>query len=139
MGNAVGPFLAIFEFYKDGELTSDTDGGPIYVVIGAGIFLVIGLSLLGYRVIRTVGSKIAKMTFVAGFSAQFATALIVIVCTSFGFPVSTSHTMVGSVVGMGAYLSWRDVDKRVAGRILNWVGCNNFYWTSWNFGYLLST
>lgn len=62
--------------------------------------IAIGLFILGYKVMETVGKKVIKLDFPKGFSAQFATAFAVILGTVLGMPLSTTHCMVGSLIGL---------------------------------------
>jgi phosphate/sulfate permease len=74
---------------------------PVWILALGGVGIVVGLATWGYRVIETVGKKITHITPSRGFSAQFATATTVLVCSKMGLPISTSHTLVGSVIGVG--------------------------------------
>ena len=69
-----------------------------YLLGSAGI--AIGLFCLGYKVMETVGKKVIKLDFPKGFSAQFATAFAVILGTVLGMPLSTTHCMVGALLGL---------------------------------------
>jgi phosphate/sulfate permease len=62
---------------------------------------VIGLLIWGMRVMETVGKKITEITPSRGFSAEFAAATVVLACSKMGLPISTTHTLVGSVIGVG--------------------------------------
>ena len=70
------------------------------LLLGA-VGIVTGLAILGKNVIKTVGEKITKLTPSLGFSANMATATTVVAATYLGFPISTTHTLVGGVIGVG--------------------------------------
>ena len=72
----------------------------VRVALG-GIGIVIGLSTYGYKVIETIGKKITAITPTRGFAAEFSTATTVLIFSKLGLPISTTHTMVGSVIGIG--------------------------------------
>lgn len=111
VANAVGPLAGIYNMTKKGVQASMEV--PLWILgVGAG-GIVIGLATFGYRVIRTVGEKITELTPTRGFSAEFACATTVLVCSLLGLPVSTTHTIVGSVVGVGLARGISSVDKRV--------------------------
>ena len=57
--------------------------------------------MYGYKIIKTVGNKITALTPIRGFSAQFSTAFVVVASSAFGLPISTTHTLVGAVIGVG--------------------------------------
>ncbi|UCF89060.1 MAG: inorganic phosphate transporter [bacterium] len=100
VANAIGPFAAIVAVIKSGDLVMKVPV-PMWILGLGGIGIVVGLGTWGYRVIETIGKKITSITPSRGFSAEFATATTVLVCSKLGLPVSTSHTLVGSVIGVG--------------------------------------
>jgi len=100
VANAIGPFAAIVSVFKNGDLAMNVPV-PIWVLALGGTGIVVGLGTWGYKVIETIGGKITSITPSRGFSAAFATATTVLFCSKLGLPVSTSHTLVGSVIGVG--------------------------------------
>jgi PiT family inorganic phosphate transporter len=66
-----------------------------------GFGMVIGMATWGFKVVETIGSKITELTPTRGFSAEFATASVVLLNSYISLPISTTHTLVGSVIGAG--------------------------------------
>ena len=101
VANAIGPLAAVYQasYQLIGqEYSQDT---PIWILLLGAVGIVIGLATLGYRVMQTIGEKIVKLTPSKGFSAQLAAALTVIIASQLNMPVSTTHTLVGAVIGIG--------------------------------------
>ncbi len=86
---------------------------PFWVLVLGGLGIVAGLGVLGKRVITTVGEKIIELQPSAGFSAELATATTVLVASRLGLPVSTSHALVGGVVGVGIVRSLLEGKKHL--------------------------
>ncbi len=118
VANAIGPFAAIVSVFKTGSIEMKV-GVPIWILGLGGLGIVIGLSTWGYKVIETIGKKITTMTPSRGFSAEFATATTVLICSKMGLPVSTSHTLVGSVIGVGMAKGVAALNLRVIRSIVN--------------------
>lgn len=101
VANAIGPLAAIVSVVSsDGIIQTSSTLNSWVLLLGA-IGIVIGLAILGKNVIKTVGEKITKLTPSLGFSANMATATTVVAATYLGFPISTTHTLVGGVIGVG--------------------------------------
>jgi PiT family inorganic phosphate transporter len=83
-----------------------------------GIGIVIGLATWGYRVMETVGKKITELTPSRGFAAELGAATTIVLASRLGIPVSTTHVLVGSVLGVGLARGIGVIDLRVVGRIL---------------------
>ena len=102
VANAVGPLAAVVSLYRNGYATISTQVAvPFWVLVAGGFGIVIGLATFGYRVIATIGKQITEMTPTRGFSAEFGAATTVLVASSLGLPISTTHTLVGGVIGVG--------------------------------------
>jgi len=105
VANSIGPLAAVVAMF-DGTTWG---GGPIEMEVGVptwvlalgGLGIVIGLATYGYRVIQTIGSKITDITPSRGFAAEFGAATTIMVGTKAGIPLSTTHTVVGAVIGVG--------------------------------------
>ena len=87
---------------------------------GGGI--VIGLATFGVRVIATVGKKITQLTPSRGFAAELAAATTIVIASGTGIPISTTHTLVGAVLGVGLARGIEAIDLRVVGKVfVSWV------------------
>jgi PiT family inorganic phosphate transporter len=87
-----------------------------------GLGIIIGLATWGYRVMETIGTKITELTPSRGFAAELAAATTIVLASRMGIPVSTTHILVGSVLGVGLARGIGALDLRVVGSILiSWV------------------
>lgn len=100
VANAVGPLAAVASILETGTVEMKVQM-PMWILTMGGTCIVIGLLIWGMRVMETVGKKITEITPSRGFSAEFAAATVVLVCSKMGLPISTTHTLVGSVIGVG--------------------------------------
>ena len=100
VANAIGPLAAIVSIIKTHSVVMKVSV-PIWILAFGGGGIVLGLALFGMNVIKTVGGKITEITPSRGFSAEFATATTVLVFSRLGVPISTTHTLVGAVIGVG--------------------------------------
>lgn len=117
VANAVGPLSAALNVL--GITTQDI---PIWVLVMGGFGMVVGMATWGYKVVETIGSKITELTPTRGFSAQFATATVVLLHSYSSLPISTTHTLVGSVIGVGLAGGIAAVDLSVIWKIISsWV------------------
>jgi len=97
VANAIGPFGAILEIAKSGSIQSKPDV-PIWLVLLGGAAFAIGILMWGYRVVETVGNGLTHLTVSRAFCAQLGAGISVMSASSLGMPISTSHTIVGSVI-----------------------------------------
>ena len=95
VANAIGPLAAINSIINSSGVGQQTSGMPFWVLLTSAAGIVIGLSTYGYKVIATIGGKIAELTPSRGFAAEFATASTVVLASAFGLPISTTQTLVG--------------------------------------------
>ena len=100
VANAVGPLAAVVGILKDGHVHMKVIM-PLWILGLGGGFIVFGLLIWGARVMKTVGENITELTPSRGFAATFAAATVVLICSKMGLPISTTHTLVGSVIGVG--------------------------------------
>jgi PiT family inorganic phosphate transporter len=101
-----------------GHLSADFERPPMWVIVSAALAMGAGTYAGGWRIIRTLGTRIAKIDPPQGFAAQTACAGILWGTAHYGFPVSTTHTISGSVLGAGAIKGFSAVRWGVAGNIL---------------------
>jgi inorganic phosphate transporter, PiT family len=101
-----------------GDLSADFERPPLWVIVSAALAMAAGTYAGGWRIIRTLGQRIAKIDPPQGFAAQTACAGILWGTAHYGFPVSTTHTISGSVLGAGAARGFSAVRWGVAGNIL---------------------
>ena len=109
VGNAVAPLAAIAYIRRTGSFPSGDFSVPLWILVVGGAGIVIGLAIWGKNVIATVGEKIIELQPSGGFCAELATATTVLLASRFGLPVSTSHALVGAVVGVGLIKAWKTV------------------------------
>ena len=121
VANAIGPLAAVISIAQTGEIAA-TSALPIWVLALGGGGIVIGLATFGRHVIATVGKKITQLTPSRGFAAELAAATTIVIASGTGMPVSTTHTLVGAVLGVGLARGIDAIDLRVVARILvSWV------------------
>ena len=95
---------------------------PKWLLLLGGVGIVIGLATYGYRVIRTIGSNITELTPSSGFAAVLAAAATVVIASGASLPISTTHTLVGGVLGVGLAHGVAALNLRVIGTIFtSWV------------------
>lgn len=102
IANAIGPFAAILDVLKNGTINA-TSPIPFAALAMFGVALVVGLWFLGKEVITTVGSKLATIRPTTGFSAELGASIVILLATQFGFPVSSTHILIGAILGIGVY------------------------------------
>lgn len=100
VANAVGPLAAVVAILHDGAVHMTVEM-PIWILGLGGGGIVFGLLIWGAKVMKTVGEKITELTPSRGFCATFAGATVVLICSKLGLPISTTHTLVGSIIGVG--------------------------------------
>jgi PiT family inorganic phosphate transporter len=121
VANAIGPLAAVIHVEQGVEFAGKAAVAPWMLIVG-GIGIVLGLATWGYRVMETVGKKITELTPSRGFAAELAAALTIVLASRLGIPVSTTHILVGSVLGVGLARGIGALDFGVVGRILmSWV------------------
>ncbi|WP_394215623.1 inorganic phosphate transporter [Brachybacterium vulturis] len=100
IANAIGPFAAVLDVLRTGEIGTEA-AVPTAVLIAFGVALISGLWFVGRKVIHTVGSGLTAMHPSSGFAAELAAATVVLLASVLGLPVSSTHILIGAVLGVG--------------------------------------
>ena len=100
VANSIGPFAACIAIYETGNVMADAKVPTMTLVVG-GFGIVIGLVCLGYKVMASMGMNMVKVTPSRGFTIEIGSALVILVGSALGLPLSTTHCKVGSTVGVG--------------------------------------
>jgi PiT family inorganic phosphate transporter len=123
--NAIGPMAAVWDVFSNPDmLLAEEAPIPLWLVLLGSAGIAIGVMTWGWRVMETIGKKITDITPTRGFAAEFgaATTILVFSMPFLAVPVSTTHTLVGAVVGVGLAGGAKGVDFRVFGKIAaSWV------------------
>lgn len=121
VANAIGPVAAIVSIVKTGAVAQNSPLASWILLLGA-CGIVLGLATYGWRVIRTVGKNITELTPSRGFAAELAAATTVVIASGTGIPISTTHTLVGAVMGVGIARGIGALNLRVIRNImLSWI------------------
>ncbi len=122
VANAVGPIAAVVSIVESGGVVSQKSPMAVWILILGGVGIVVGLMTYGHKVIATVGSNITELTPSRGFAATLAAAATVVVASGTGLPISTTHTLVGAVLGVGMARGIAALNMRVIRTIfMSWV------------------
>ena len=122
VANAIGPLAAIASVIDSGGVIAEKSALPIWILILGGTGIVIGLATYGYKVMATIGKKITELTPSRGFAAELGAATTVVIASTWGFPVSTTHTLVGAVLGVGLARGIGALNLKVVGNIfMSWI------------------
>ncbi len=100
VANAIGPVAAVVDIVRSGEIAAKSQV-PIWILLLGGIGIVVGLATWGYKVIETIGKKITELTPSRGFAANIGAATTIVLASRMRFPISTTHTLIGAVLGIG--------------------------------------
>jgi len=122
VANGVGPLAAVYGLIQSGGEVTQKLAMPFWILALGGAGIVLGLVTYGYRVMRTIGTRITALTPTSGFCATVAAALTVVVASRTAMPVSTTHIAVGAVMGVGMARGIAALNLRVIGSIFaSWV------------------
>ena len=122
VANAVGPIAAIVGIVNAGGEVLQKTAMPSWILLLGGAGIVAGLVMYGHKVIATVGNNITELTPSRGFAATLAAAATVVVASGTGLPISTTHTLVGAVLGVGLARGLAALNLKVIGTIfISWV------------------
>ena len=122
VANAIGPLAAINSILSSGGEVAQKAMIPVWLLLLGGGGIVAGLAMYGYRVIRTIGTSITELTPSSGFAAELAAGTTVVVASGASLPISTTHTLVGGVLGVGLARGLSALNLRVVGTIfISWI------------------
>ncbi|EFN59965.1 hypothetical protein CHLNCDRAFT_133070 [Chlorella variabilis] len=100
VANSIGPYAAIYGVWQTSTVAQQTDV-PIWILAVGGAGIVLGLATFGYKIMRVLGVKMTRLTNSRGFVMELSAAIIVVISSRFGLPISTTHCLVGAVAGIG--------------------------------------
>ena len=122
VANGIGPLAAVVSVVGSGGEILQKSGLPLWILLVGGIGIVVGLATMGYRVMKTIGTRITELTPTSGFCAELAAASTVVLASGTGLPVSTTHILVGAVMGVGLARGIGALDMRMIGKIIvSWI------------------
>lgn len=122
VANAVGPLAAIVGVVSSAGAVAQKSAMPVWILLLGGAGIVAGLVMYGHKVIATVGNNITELTPSRGFAATLAAASTVVFASGTGLPISTTHTLVGAVLGVGIARGLSALNLRVVGTIfISWL------------------
>jgi PiT family inorganic phosphate transporter len=122
VANAIGPVAAVVGVIQNGGDVAQQSKLPTWILFLGAIGIVAGLVTYGYKVIATIGTKITELTPSRGFAAELAAATTVVLASTTGIPISTTHSLVGAVLGVGLARGIGAIDLRVVGSIFtSWL------------------
>ncbi|MFO7871726.1 MAG: anion permease [Kiritimatiellia bacterium] len=116
VANSVGPLAAVVDMLRHGTIRM-TVHVPVWILMLGGAGIVVGLATCGYKVMHTVGKKITEITPCRGVAADIAATITVLVCSRLKLPVSTTHTLVGAIMGIGLARGLSGINRRVTRQI----------------------
>jgi len=121
VANSIGPLAAVVHVARGLDIAGKAPVEPWMLAVG-GLGIILGLATWGYRVMETVGKRITELTPSRGFSAELAAATTIVLASRLGIPVSTTHILVGAVLGVGLARGIGALDLRVVGSIaVSWI------------------
>jgi PiT family inorganic phosphate transporter len=122
VANAIGPLAAINGIIESGGMVGQKSATPSWILLLGGLGIVAGLAMYGYRVMKTIGTHITELTPSSGFAAELAAATTVVISSGYSLPVSTTHTLVGGVLGVGLARGISALNLRVVATIfVSWI------------------
>ena len=122
VANAIGPVAAVVSIVQSGGEVASKSTLPLWVLGLGGIGIVIGLMMYGKKVIETVGHQITELTPSRGFAATLAAATTVVLASGTGLPISTTHTLVGAILGVGLARGMAALNMTVIRNIfMSWI------------------
>jgi PiT family inorganic phosphate transporter len=121
VANSVGPLAAVIEIFKYNTVPEKVSVEMWILVVG-GVGIVLGLATFGYRVMYVVGTKVTEITPSRGVAADMSTMATVLACSKMGLPISTTHTLVGAIIGVGLARGITAINRKIVGSIFaSWI------------------
>ncbi|MEJ2688614.1 MAG: inorganic phosphate transporter [Deltaproteobacteria bacterium] len=121
VANAVGPLAAIVNILEHGSVAMKV-GIPFWILAIGGAGIVFGLATYGYKVMHTVGTEITEITPSRGVAADIAATVTVLACTRMKLPISTTHTLVGAILGIGLARGLSGINSQITKKIFgSWL------------------
>jgi len=121
VANAIGPLAGVLSAIKNGVVDMKAQV-PLFILLLGGLGIVIGLATWGWRVIETIGKYITELTPTRGFAAEFGAAITIVLASKLALPVSTTHTLVGAVLGVGLARGLSSLNLRtIRDIVISWV------------------
>ena len=122
VANAIGPVSAIIDVARNPLSLAGSTSISIPLLLFGGFGIIVGLATYGYKVIETIGNNITQLTPSRGFAAEFAAASTILVASKLGMPISTTHAIVGAVLGVGLAKGLSAINLKLIREIfLSWV------------------
>jgi PiT family inorganic phosphate transporter len=123
VANAIGPLAAVVEIAKvNYQTVPEKVSVELWVLMLGGAGIVLGLAMFGYRVMRLVGTKVTEITPSRGVAADIAAMITVLACSKMGLPISTTHTLVGAIIGVGMARGIAAIDRKTVKSIFtSWL------------------
>ncbi len=122
VANAIGPVAAVVSIVQSGGEVASKSALPLWVLGLGGVGIVVGLMMYGKKVIETVGNQITELTPSRGFAATLAAATTVVLASGTGLPISTTHTLVGAILGVGLARGMAALNMTVIRNIfMSWI------------------
>ncbi|EFO17260.1 phosphate transporter [Loa loa] len=121
VGNAIAPLTALISIYSNLDVRQHAET-PIYVLLYGVFGICVGLVVLGHRVIRTIGTDMSTINAASGFTIEFGAAVTSLTASKLGLPISTTHSLVGSVIFVGLVHARKGVKWSIFRNIvLSWI------------------
>lgn len=130
VANAVGPVAGVLDILNNisaedviaRKSINLKAAVPLFVLVIGGVGIVVGLATWGYKVIETIGTKITELTPSRGVAANIGAATTIVLASKFGMPISTTHTLIGAVIGVGMARGSKSINLHVLKSILlSWI------------------
>jgi PiT family inorganic phosphate transporter len=121
VANAIGPMAAALSVDLEKRVSAEVEV-PLYLLLIGGLGIAIGMGTWGFKVIKTIGTKITHLTNTRGFTIDFGAATSVLLASKLGMPVSTTHAVVGAVIGVGLARGLEAIDLSIIKKIVvTWI------------------